>query len=50
MKKIILISCASKKINKKIKAQDLYISALFQKNLRERKGSDTVLKVNPNSP
>jgi len=37
MKKIILISCASKKINKKIKAQDLYISALFQKNLQYAK-------------
>ncbi len=37
MKKIILISCASKKINKKTKAQDLYISALFQKNLQYAK-------------
>ena len=37
MKKIILISCASKKINKKTKAQDLYISALFQKNLKYAK-------------
>jgi len=37
MKKIILISCASKKINQKTLAQDLYISALFQKNLQYAK-------------
>lgn len=32
--KIILISCVSKKLNKKSKAKDLYISPLFKKNLK----------------
>jgi hypothetical protein len=34
MKKIILISCVSKKRPIKSKAQDLYISPLFKKNLQ----------------
>ncbi len=34
MKKIILISCVSKKRTRKSKAKDLYISALFKKNLQ----------------
>jgi hypothetical protein len=34
MKKIILISCVSKKRDQKSKACDLYISPLFQKNLQ----------------
>ena len=34
MKKIVLISCASKKLDHKAKAQDLYISPLFKKNLQ----------------
>ena len=34
MAKIVLISCVSKKLNHKSKAQDLYVSPLFQKNLR----------------
>ncbi len=33
MAKIVLISCVSKKLNHKSKAQDLYISPLFKKNL-----------------
>lgn len=33
MRKIVLISCVSKKRSYKSKATDLYISALFQKNL-----------------
>jgi len=33
MAKIILISCVSKKLNRKSKVQDLYISPLFKKNL-----------------
>ena len=33
MAKIILISCVSKKLNCKSKAQDLYISPLFKKSL-----------------
>lgn len=37
MKKIVLISCVSKKLNHKAKAQDLYVSPLFQKNLRYAK-------------
>jgi len=37
MKKIVLISCVSKKLPKKSKAQDLYISPLFQYNLRYAK-------------
>ena len=37
MKKIILISCVSKKINQKTIAQNLYISTLFQKNLQYAK-------------
>lgn len=34
MKKIVLISCASKKNSKKSKAKDLYASALFRLNLK----------------
>ena len=34
MAKIVLISCARKKLNNKAKAKDLYISALFKFNLR----------------
>ena len=34
MKKIVLISCASKKLGKKSKAKDLYVSPLFKYNLR----------------
>ena len=34
MKTIVLISCVSKKLNYKAKAQDLYISPLFKKNLQ----------------
>ena len=37
MAKIVLISCVSKKLNHKSKAQDLYVSSLFQKNLRYAK-------------
>ena len=37
MAKIVLISCVSKKLNHKSKAQDLYVSPLFQKNLRYAK-------------
>jgi hypothetical protein len=37
MKKIVLISCSSKKMPHKTKAQDLYISALFRGNLRYAK-------------
>ena len=37
MTKIILISCVSKKLNHKSKAQYLYVSPLFQKNLRYAK-------------
>jgi hypothetical protein len=33
MKKIILISCVSKKLNRTAQAKDLYISPLFKKNL-----------------
>lgn len=34
MKKIVLISCVSKKVSRKAKAKDLYISPLFVGNLR----------------
>ena len=34
MKKIVLISCVSRKLEKKSKAKDLYISPLFKYNLR----------------
>jgi hypothetical protein len=34
VKKIVLISCASKKLHHKAKAKDLYISSLFVGNLR----------------
>ena len=34
MKKIVLISCASKKIAHRSKARDLYNSSLFKKNLQ----------------
>ena len=37
MEKIVLISCVSKKLNHKSKAQNLYVSPLFQKNLRYAK-------------
>jgi len=37
MKKIILISCVSKKLNKKTRARDLYISPLFKYNLKYAK-------------
>jgi len=37
MAKIVLMSCVSKKLNHKSKAQDLYVSPLFQKNLRYAK-------------
>jgi hypothetical protein len=33
MNKVVLISCASKKLPHKAKAKDLYISPLFKKNL-----------------
>jgi hypothetical protein len=42
MKKIVLISCASKKRSYKCKARDLYISTLFKKNLQY------ALKLRPN--
>jgi glycerophosphoryl diester phosphodiesterase len=34
MAKIVLISCVSKKLNHKAKAKDLYVSSLFQYNLK----------------
>jgi len=34
MKRIILISCVGKKLNKKTKAKDLYTSPLFKYNLK----------------
>jgi hypothetical protein len=34
MSKIVLISCVSKKLDKKSKAKDLYISPLFRYNLK----------------
>ena len=34
MKKYVLISCVSKKLHHKSKAQDLYVSPLFKKNLQ----------------
>jgi cytoplasmic iron level regulating protein YaaA (DUF328/UPF0246 family) len=37
MAKIVLISCVSKKLHHKSKAQNLYVSPLFQKNLRYAK-------------
>ena len=37
MAKIVLISCVSKKLNHKSKAQDLYVSPLFLKNLQYAK-------------
>ncbi|MEA3430919.1 MAG: hypothetical protein U9R08_06595 [Nanoarchaeota archaeon] len=37
MDKIVLISCVSKKLNQKSKAQELYISPLFKKNLKYAK-------------
>ena len=33
MRKVVLISCVSQKLDKKSKAKDLYISALFKKNM-----------------
>ena len=35
--KVVLISCASKKLNRKAKAEDLYISPLFKLNLKYAK-------------
>ena len=37
MAKVVLISCVSKKLHHKSKAQDLYISPLFKKNLQYAK-------------
>lgn len=37
MAKIVLIPCVSKKLQHKSKAQDLYVSPLFQKNLKYAK-------------
>mgnify|MGYP001567651293 CR=1 FL=1 len=37
MKKVVLISCASKKLSKKAEARDLYISPLFKYNIRYAK-------------
>ena len=37
MKKIVLISCVSKKLEKPSTAEDLYISPLFKKNLQYAK-------------
>lgn len=34
MAKVVLIPCVSKKLNRKTKARDLYISPFFKKNLR----------------
>jgi len=34
MLKIVLVSCGSKKLHRKSKVQDLYISSLFKKNLQ----------------
>jgi cytoplasmic iron level regulating protein YaaA (DUF328/UPF0246 family) len=44
MKKIVLISCASQKRSSRSKAKDLYISALFKKNLAyaRRLNPDTI--------
>jgi cytoplasmic iron level regulating protein YaaA (DUF328/UPF0246 family) len=37
MKQIVLISCSSKKINKKARAKDLYSSILFKRSLNYAK-------------
>ena len=37
MAKVVLISCVSKKLHYKSKAQDLYVSSLFKKNLQYAK-------------
>lgn len=37
MAKVVLISCVSKKLHHKSKAQDLYVSPLFLKNLKYAK-------------
>ena len=37
MAKIVLISCVSKKLSHKSKAQELYISPLFRKNIQYAK-------------
>ena len=42
MKNIVLISCVSKKLNKKSTAENIYISPLFKKNLTYAKS------LNPN--
>ncbi len=34
MKRIVLISCVSQKLNHQAKAKDLYVSALFRKSLK----------------
>lgn len=34
MGRVVLVSCASKKLNKRAKAKDLYISTLFKMNLK----------------
>ena len=41
MAKVVLISCVSKKLRHKSKAQDLYISPLFKKNLQYAKSLNT---------
>lgn len=43
MKKIVLISCVSKKLDHRSKAEDLYVSPLFKKNLKYAKS------LNPDS-
>jgi hypothetical protein len=43
MKKVVLISCVSKKLPYKAKAEDLYISPYFKKNMAYAK------KMNPDS-
>ena len=41
MAKVVLISCVSKKLHHKSKAQYLYVSPLFKKNLQYAKSLDT---------
>jgi hypothetical protein len=43
MKRVVLISCASKKLSKRAEAKDLYISPLFKYNIRYAKS------LNPDS-
>ena len=40
MRKIVLISCVSQKLDKKSKAKDLYVSTLFKKNMAYAKMLD----------